>query len=321
MDSAMKTRRIRWGILGTQWISETMATGIKESDTAELTAIASRDIAKAKLFAEKHAVPVSYGDYDALLADPNIDAVYIGLPNHLHKEWIIRCAKAGKHILCEKPLVLNDTDAREAFTIAADNNVFCMEGLMYRHHPLTHQLETLMANKTIGDIQFINATYAANIASVANPTAGGAIRNLGCYPLSSIRLLVKKPVVNMIARGNNHIATTIITFENDVIATITTSDISGFQWQLDIVGTTGTIRMHSNPWCPDKHSEFDIIREGKEPERIIVKAHKTLFSYQVDVLGNHLHQNKLNPGDDAITWEHSIGNADLINQWLKQVKP
>ena len=129
-------KKYNWGILSTAKIGRrAMIPALKTSKFAQVAAIASRDAGKAKDFANEFNIPVSYGDYQALLNDRSIDVIYNPLPNHLHKPWTIRAAEAGKHILCEKPLALNPTECREMIAAAKTNGVQLMESFMYRHHP------------------------------------------------------------------------------------------------------------------------------------------------------------------------------------------
>lgn len=321
----MTTKRNRWAILGTHWISEQMAKAIRESKEAELIAVGSRDLNKAKTFAEKYSIPKYYTDYSALLRDQDIDTIYIGLPNHLHKEWIIRCAKAGKHILCEKPFVLNTQEAEEALAAVKEYNVFCMEALMYRFHPIIEELQNLLDDKIIGDIKLINATYTANIAAFANPNDGGAIRNLGCYPLSLIRLLAKEEPNQIKAQGildpssnNDSVALATLHFKNGIMATISTADNINMWWQFDILGTTGSISARSNIWFPEKNNEL-ILHQNSKEKILNFSAQQSLFTYQIDSVNEHVILGNFSPSKKAITWEHSLGNIIAINEWIRQI--
>lgn len=192
---------IKWGILGTSYISEVMASAIQESTHGELLAIGSRSEEGAKKFANKFSLDKYYDDYEKLLNDQDIDVVYIGLPNHLHKEWVIRCAQKGKNILCEKPLVISEQEAHEIISETKKSGIFCMEALMYWHHPFTQKLKELIQSKILGDVKLYSATYTANIAEIANQTSGGSIRNLGCYPISLVRLLAGAEPIEIQASG------------------------------------------------------------------------------------------------------------------------
>lgn len=326
----MSSKVIRWGILGTSLISEVMASAIRESKTSELTAIASRSPATAQSFAEKFGLTTFYHGYEALLADPGIDAVYIGLPNHLHKEWIIRAAKAGKHILCEKPFVTTVAEAEEVFAVVAKANVFCMEALMYRCHPFTKKLQELIHDKIIGDIKLFKTIYTANIAHVANETAGGSIRNLGCYPISLVRLLANAEPEEMVSlgrmnkkTGHDSQASTILRFDNQMLAVVSTADDMDMFWQFDVYGTQGHLKVKTNPWLPGlEDNKLFIYREGKaDPMEISVVADKSLYTYQIDTVNQRLLAEQFSGEDhEGVSWQHSLGNIAVLEKWLQQVK-
>jgi predicted dehydrogenase len=318
--------KIRWGILGTMWISETIAKAIQTSNNSELTAIGSRSLDTAKAFACKYKLKKYYDDYQRLLSDPEIDAIYIGLPNHLHKEWIIKSAEAGKHILCEKPFVLTIDEAEEVFVAVKKYNVFCMEALMYRFHPFTQFFIDLAHSKHIGEIKSISATYTINIANVENKTAGGAVRNLGCYPLSLTRLIAQEEPVDMIFSGVLNSATksdnasmTQLKFANGIIATILTANNLPSWWQFTIIGNKGIIDIKSNPWLPGNNNQLMVKIENTE-EIIHFSVEKPLYTYQIEFAAEHIRKKVLSPEPHGITWEHSLGNAAIIEKWLNQIR-
>lgn len=315
-------QQIKWGILGTSWISEVMAEAIKESAQSELVAIAGRTLQKATAFAHKHSVPIFYDDYEAILQHPLIDAVYIGLPNHLHKEWIIRCARAGKHILCEKPFVLDLQEAELAFAAVRQNNVFCMEGLMYRCHPFITQLQDLIESKIIGAIKCITAVYTADIADVANKTAGGAIRNLGCYPLSLTRLLTKQEPLSILAQSQKDnerdaLSTAIFNFANGIMATITTADNIKMWPQFTVLGSAGILDVLTNPWLPAKINKVKI-KTATEERILEFHANQSLFSYQIDYVAGQIIKGICQPDAAGISWEHTLGNTTALEKWLRK---
>lgn len=316
---------IRWGILGTSFISEVMAKALKESTTSQLVAVASRALATGKAFATAFKIARIYTDYQELLDDKEIDAVYIGLPNHLHKEWIIRAARAGKHILCEKPLVLTAADVQEIIPIIEQAHVVCMEALMYMYHPLTQRLKELVQKKTIGDIKLYTAIYSANIAAIANPIAGGSIRNLGCYPISLIRLLEDKEPVALTAMGRLNTrkidtqASIILKFSNECMATISTSDEIDMFWQFDIYGTKGNIKVISNPWLPAKENKLYVFPDNEQnPIEFTINAHHSLYTYQIDELNRQIINNDI-ANFNAAALRNSLGNALVLERWIDKV--
>jgi predicted dehydrogenase len=322
----MSKRIIKWAILGTSYISEVMASAIQESQTSELYALGSRGMEKGNTFASQFAIPKLYNDYQKLLEDEDIDAVYIGLPNHLHKEWMIRCAQAGKHMLCEKPFVISIKEAHEVISAVEAARVFCMEALMYRCHPFAKKLKELIQNKIIGEVKLYNATYTAHIADIANPTAGGSIRNLGCYPVSLIRLLANAEPVEITGVGRmsqeNHTdnqASVILKFPDNSLAVVSTADDIKMCWQFDIYGTQGHLKVLSNPWLPSREdNKILIYLNGTEtPQEINIRADKSLYTYQIEAVNAHIIDK--NAGD-GISLLDSLGNTIVLETWLKQIK-
>ncbi len=324
----MSGKKIRWAILGTSFISEVMAKAIQASTTSQLVAIGSRSLIAAQKFAEQFSISKIYDDYQTLLADKEIDAVYIGLPNHVHKEWIIRAALAGKHILCEKPLVLTVEEAQEVIAVIEETKVFCMEALMYRFHPFTKKLQELFKNRTLGDIKLFQATYTAPIADLANPVAGGSIRNLGCYPISLIRLLAGAEPIEILATGRlnqktqmDSQASALLKFDHEVMAVVSTADDMEMVWQFDVFGSKGHLKVLSNPWLPETENNKCLIYlyEDSRQFEITVEADKPLYTYQIDTV-NHQIMTGYSEESDAISLVDSLGTIRVLDAWLTQVK-
>ncbi len=319
----MSSNSIHWGILGTSRISETMANAIHASSSSTLSVIGSRSEQAGKTFAEKFSIP-SYGSYETLLTNPDIDAIYIGLPNHLHKEWLLRCIAAGKHVLCEKPFVISVQEALEVKAALEKTPRVCMEALMYQSHPFTQKIQTIVHSDVIGKIKLINATYTANIASVANKTAGGSIRNLGCYPISLVRLLTQNEPVEIYTTGrvlgnHDHQASLILKFENEAMAVISTADDMEMHWQFDVYGSNGRLSAVTNPWMPNNASKLLIHRNHHAiPEEITVQAHQPLYTYQIEAV-NHRILKKDFKNEARISLNDSLENTRLLEYWRQQV--
>lgn len=322
-------KKIRWGIIGTSFISEVLATAITQSETGELIAVCSRSIPQAESFSRKFLVQNCYDSIDNFLASNEIDAVYIGLPNHLHKEMVMRSISAGKYVLCEKPFARDAVEASQMCDAIEKTNLFCMEALMYRSHPLTAKIQELVDDKVIGDITSLQAAYHADIADIANKTAGGAIRNLGCYPVSLIRLLVGEPL-SITGCGrvrDNDIeqdaqASALMVFENNIQAMVSTADDLPFFWQFTVCGTKGSLRVVSNPWLPSQNNNIIEIYEAENKllDRIEVSADKPLYSYQVDVIGQCIAEPELR-NHLAISLQDSLSNMKVLDAWRNQIKP
>jgi len=200
---------IRWGILSvSNHYRLRVHDQVKESPLARVLGIASRDAEKAAQEARKLGIPKSYGSYEALLADPEIDAVYIPLPNHLHAAWVKAAADAGKHILCEKPFALNAGEAREAIEYARSKGIRVMEAFMYRYHPQWARAKQIVESGEIGKVVFVQAHFAFNNKDPKNirnmkEAGGGAIMDIGCYAVSSARFIMggePKRVISLVKR-------------------------------------------------------------------------------------------------------------------------
>jgi len=200
-------KKYRWGILSTANIGRrAMIPALKESKMAKVIAVASRESEKAHRFSEELGIPVAYGDYQALLDDPSIDAVYNPLPNHLHKPWSIRAAEAGKHILCEKPLALNTGECREMIAAAKANNVLLMESFMYRHHPRIQAARQQIQSGAVGKLHIIESAFTFRLDNKADiryqpEMGGGAAMDVGCYCINISRFLAGREPEVVLARA------------------------------------------------------------------------------------------------------------------------
>ncbi len=186
-------RKIKWGVMGTAYIFERdTARGMSLAENCELVAIAGRSMEKAEEFRKKYGFERAYGSYAELLEDPEIEAVYIPLPNTLHYEWTIKALQSGKHVLCEKPLAANAEQAREMFQAAKENNVFLMEAFAYQHSPYIKEIRGLIEEGVIGDVRYaeaalITSDYDHSNIRMRKETLGGCTYDLGVYALSLVQ--------------------------------------------------------------------------------------------------------------------------------------
>lgn len=191
----MSDRKLRWGIMSTAKIGRgEVIPAIQSSKNGIVTAIASRDAQKGTEFANMLGIPRAYGSYEALLDDPDIDAVYIPLPNSLHYEWTIKAARAGKHILCEKPMALNSAQCLEMGAAAKENEVLLMEAFMYRFLPRTEKLIEMVHAGTLGSLKMIQSSFTFNLSHPENirfnpDLGGGSLMDIGCYCVNIARSL------------------------------------------------------------------------------------------------------------------------------------
>ncbi|MHC4106229.1 MAG: Gfo/Idh/MocA family protein [Planctomycetota bacterium] len=255
--------KIRWGLLSTAGINEVIINGIRKTKRSELAAVASRDIEKAKAYASAWTIPKAYGSYKEMLDDPEIDAVYISLPNILHREWTVKAADAGKHILCEKPITTTIADFNMVEAAAKKNNIILFEAFMYLHHPQTFKIRELVGGGKLGNIKIIDSCFdyyqppeeKDNIH--LNPQLhGGVLWGVGVYPNSlSITLAGGAAPVEVYCEktigetGVDIFAWGHLKFGNGIAAQISVSMRSPLRTGTYIVGDRGNIFIKET-WKP-----------------------------------------------------------------------
>lgn len=226
----LDTKKVKWGVLGTAGIAKGCTIpGMKEADNCELYAIAGRSIEKAESFQKEFGFEKAYGSYEELLEDDSVQAVYIPLPNQLHYEWVSKALKAGKHVLCEKPITPTAKQAKELYDLAKKENVLLMEAFAYLHSPYVKALKEEVANNTVGNIKYVETAFITSDYDISNirmrkETCGGGIYDLGCYCTSMIQsILGKEPEkVNGFAEMSDEnidkCAMVLMNYEGDVRA-------------------------------------------------------------------------------------------------------
>jgi len=261
----MNTAPLRIGILSTANIARAFVSGVRPSSTVTVTAVASRDAAKAEGFAREVGIPRSFGSYEALLADREIDAVYIPLPNSMHAEWSVRAAEAGKHVLCEKPLSATATEARTMFEAARKHGVCLVEAYPYRAQQQTLKLRELLEAGAVGRVQMIQASFGFTISNNPNirlnpALAGGALMDAGSYPVSLVRMVAKKrpsrvtAVAHWTDTGVDRTLVATIEFASGLFAQISCSFATAVHRQALIAGSEGVLQTtffnHPSPATP-----------------------------------------------------------------------
>jgi predicted dehydrogenase len=245
---------LRWGILGCARISRRgLIPGIKGSKSGALGAIASRDVGRAREWAEEFAIPKAYGSYEEILADPEIDAVYIPLPNELHKPWVEAAADAGKHVLCEKPLALDAAEARAMAAYCRSKGVLLMEAFMWRWQPRTLDLKTRVGAGLIGDLRLVRSSFSFPIEAgdwrLDPARGGGALWDVGCYGVSTARLFAGAEPSKVRAAARFHAPAVdmtlgaVLEFPNGVIGIVDCSFEQPFRCAYELVGTKGVIEV------------------------------------------------------------------------------
>jgi D-xylose 1-dehydrogenase (NADP+, D-xylono-1,5-lactone-forming) len=189
---------LRVGLLSTARINRQLLAGASTTDAVDVVAVASRDEDRAQAYAAEHGLERAHGSYEALLADPEVDAVYISLPNSLHVPWSVRALEAGKHVLCEKPLARRPEEAERAFAVAEREGRVLAEAFMWRHHPQTKRLVEIVEEGTIGELRLVRCAFSFPLAELADVRLqpeldGGSLMDVGCYCVSATRLLAGEP--------------------------------------------------------------------------------------------------------------------------------
>jgi predicted dehydrogenase len=253
----MGVEPVRFGVLSTAKINEAVLRGARESDRVDIRAVASRDQDRADAYARDHGIDRAYGSYDALLADPELDAVYISLPNSLHVEWSVRALEAGKHVLCEKPLGRREADVERAFDAADRAGRLLAEAFMWRHNPQTAKLRELVASGAIGELRHIRAAFSFTLTDERNirlraDVEGGALMDVGCYCVSGVRLLAGEPdaVFGLQLTGPTGVDVRfvgVLRFPHDVSAQFHCGLDLPAESRLEPIGSRGSIVLR-DPW-------------------------------------------------------------------------
>jgi predicted dehydrogenase/predicted oxidoreductase len=339
-QSGMTGGRLAWGILGAGRIAGAFAKGLATSKTGQLVAVGSRTRENAEKFGAEFGVPRRHASYEALLADPEVQAVYLATPHPLHAEWTIRACAAGKHVLCEKPLALNHAQAMAMFEAAGRAGVVLMEAFMYRCHPQTAKLVELLRAKAIGELRVIEARFSFGAGFnpesrlFRNDLGGGGILDVGCYTVSMARLaagaalgrefaepLEVKGVAHLGATGVDEYAAAVLKFPGGIVAELATGVTVGRENGLRLYGSAGSITV-ANPWVANRSAaeipEIVLRRAGsKEPETIRVPAEVTSFSLEADAFARGVERGA--PPFPAMSAEDSLGNMRTLDLWRESI--
>jgi len=256
----MATAPVRWGILSTANINRKLIPGAKASEKVELAGVASRTQERADAYAHEWEIPRAYGSYEALLADPEIEAVYISLPNTLHCPWSIEALEAGKHVLCEKPLSRRAGEVEAAFAAAERAERHLSEAFMYRHNPQTKKLVELVERGAIGELRLVRSTFSYSLYDTDNirlrtDVEGGALMDVGCYNVSGSRLFGGEPErvwgeAWFGPTATDWVFAGTMRFPGDVIATFDCGTALTERDELEVVGSEGSLFV-DDPWHCD----------------------------------------------------------------------
>jgi predicted dehydrogenase len=268
-----------WGIISTADINRLVIPPAQESPKIDLVGVASRTQERADEYAAKWSIPRAYGSYGALLADPEIECVYISLPNTMHTEWSIKSVEAGKHVLCEKPFTRNPDDVTAAWDAADAAGRILSEAFMWRHSPQTKRLRALIDDGAVGEVRLIRAAFSYSLYDEDNirlrtDVEGGALMDVGCYCVSGSRLAADAEPVEAYGSarygptGTDWIFTGVLRFPGDVLAAFDCGTALPNRDELEVIGSEGSLFL-DDPW----HAGTPLIelRRNGEAERIEVE--------------------------------------------------
>ena len=329
--------RLRWGIISTGKIARQFAEGLRGSASGTLLAVASRTQAQADAFGADFALPRCYGGYQALLDDPEVEAVYIATPHPMHAEWAIKAAEAGKHLLVEKPIGMNAFEAAAMIDAAALNDVFLMEAFMYRCHPQIPVIKEIIESGAIGEVRLIQATLSGHSQEglesrlFANDLGGGSILDVGCYPMSMARMLAGVahglPFLDPLeVKGCGHLGETgvdewaiaSLKFRGDIVAQLN----CGLRLNMDaercvtVFGSEGKLYIPT-PWFAP-HSERTLIVQRHDeaaPRTIMVEATQDLYTYEAEMVAAHIADRQA----PAMSWNDTLGNMRALDRWRQEL--
>jgi D-xylose 1-dehydrogenase (NADP+, D-xylono-1,5-lactone-forming) len=301
---------VKWGIVSTADINRKVIPGAHASDKVDLVAVASRDQARADAYASEWGIPRAHGSYEALLADSEIEAVYISLPNTMHVEWSIKALEAGKHVLCEKPFTRHAKEVDAAFDAAERAGRLLSEAFMYRHNPQTKKLQELVEGGAVGELRLIRSAFSYGLYDAENirlrtDVEGGALMDVGCYNVSGSRLLGGEPE-RMWGEawygpsGTDWVFTGTMRFPGNVIATFDCGTAMVERDELEAIGSEASLFL-DDPWhCSEPVIE---LRRGGAVERIEVE-HRDSYRLEFENMS------------DAIRGEAALllGREDALGQ-------
>ncbi len=315
--------KVRWGVLGVAKIAvEKVIPAMQKAQLCEIAAIASRDAAKAQQAAAKLGIPKSYGSYEALLADSHIDAVYIPLPNHLHVPWSIRCAEAGKHVLCEKPIGLNAGEVRELIQVRDRTRVKIGEAFMVRTHPQWLRARELVRAGRIGDLRVIAGFFSYsnsdphNIRNQAD-IGGGGLMDIGCYPITLSRWLFEaepQRVIGLMERDpdfkTDRRTSALIDFPKGQCTFTCSTQLVPYQ-RMQLLGSRSRIEV-----------EIPFNAPPDRPTRLFLDGETEEFPVcdQYTLQGDAFSRAILGDGPVPVSLEDAVSNMAVIDAIVRSVK-
>ncbi len=312
---------VKWGILSTaRHAANTWIPQAHNSPSGQVHAVASRDAARAQQFAQENNIPHSYGSYEALLADDNVDAVYIPLPNDMHKEWAIKAAQAGKHVMCEKPAGLNAAEAEEMVAAFKGAGLKFAEAFQWRHSLQAQRLRKMVQGGSMGDLRFIDAGFSFMLDREGDirrkpENGGGALYDVGCYTISAVRFIAGAEPLAVTAQiywgdsGVDELVVATLEFPNHVLAHINCSFILPLRRYYEAVCSNGSVIVERayNP------NGLENIVTQRGSDREVVRKHLLGRDNEYMLLVEDFNRAILDNRDPMFTGEDAIKNMKVID--------
>lgn len=330
---------LNWGLLGSGRIARTFADAIERSDRAQLVAVSSRTPGRPDIAERFPGLPIL--SYEALIALPEIDAVYIAVNHAGHVALARAAARAGKHIVCEKPVGVSLAEVEDMFAVIRESDVFFMEAFMYRFHPQIQRAIDIVRAGTIGDVRLIQAEYGfsrpANGHRLYRPHEyGGGVLDAGGYPMSMARLFAGvargAPFANPVSVqslatfhevGVDMLALATMRFPGDVLAQISTGIAMKHGQVARLYGTGGHLIIRS-PWfgagIHGGPCELELVVEGEAPRVLAVDDPVWLYEHEVNALTDGVADGRREPEAPAMTWADTLGNMAALERWYRGIR-
>jgi predicted dehydrogenase len=320
----MPNKVLNWGLLSTARINRALIPPLRASRRNHLLAVASRDQESAERYAREWKIPRAHGSYEALLADPEIDVVYVSLPNRFHAEWTIKALRAGKHVLCEKPLALRVAEVEAVQVAAHRHGRIAAEAFMYRHHPQTLKVQELVKSGALGDVRLVRGSFSFMLSREGDvrldpALGGGSIWDIGCYPISYARTVIGSNPLEVFGwqvTGPTGIDETFVgqmRFEEGVFAQFDSSFVLPFHTFMEIVGTQATLNI-PRPFKPETAEKVYLTR-GDKTETIKVKGQE-LYIGEVEDMADAI----LLGGEPRVSLADSRSNVAVILALLESAR-
>ena len=321
---------MRWGVIGTGWIAGVFSDALAESKSAIRHAVASRDPARAEAFRGAHGFAVAYGSYHVLLADPLVEVVYIATPHTSHLQDTLRAIRAGKHVLCEKPLGVTMSECRRMVAAADKAGVVLLEAFMYRTHPQTAAVLHLVRSGAIGTVRAVRSCFTFDLGSLPPSKSqvrtnlaqrGGSLYDVGGYCINFSRMIASDEPNRMAGQwsidpdsGVDRSFAGVLGFPNGIVAHFDVGFHSAASASCEVVGTTGRIEI-PHPWWPDRsHPSITLHRTGQASEAVACEG-GWIFTLEAEHMADVVqgHRAALIPAANA------IGNARVMDAFWRMM--